>query len=225
MMFMGILPPIFPRALGFAEIYSWTPAFSADRKARRAANLNLHGSRPTPGPATHTEQTSCHCIGQMVYEVHGPAQRYGMRLRCLYETVAGDLVASVVCVTTNGSNQILLGKAAKNDYDDRDGKWCFCGGGIKNKELTVEQAAERELEEEAGIHGQADGVIQYGTPDGHVRRKIAFVLIRASGEPKPNHEFSEMRWMGPSEALELVDLYQPNRQIIQQLAAKFEDDQ
>jgi 8-oxo-dGTP pyrophosphatase MutT (NUDIX family) len=134
----------------------------------------------------------------------------------LDETIASDGASSVVAVVTNGNGQILLGKST--DSDRRNGKWCFTGGGIKNKEITIEAAAERECWEESGLHCRAQGIIQYGNGF-EVPPSVVFVLCvaDAAGNIRHNKEFSEMKWARPSEALAWPDLFGPNRRIIEKM--------
>jgi 8-oxo-dGTP pyrophosphatase MutT (NUDIX family) len=134
----------------------------------------------------------------------------------LDETIASDGASSVVAVVTNGNGQILMGRST--DADKRNGKWCFTGGGIKSKECTIEQSAERECWEESGLRCRAQGIIQYGNGFA-VPPSVVFVLCitDAGGNIKHNNEFSEMKWVRPSEALNMLDLFEPNRAIIEKL--------
>ncbi len=134
----------------------------------------------------------------------------------MYETIASDGTSSVVAVVTNGNGEILLGKST--DPDHRNGKWCFTGGGIKNKEISIETAAERECWEESGIRCRAIGIIQYGNGLS-VPPSVVFVLCVADhgGNIRHNDEFSEMKWITPSEALGMLDLFEPNRSVIEKM--------
>lgn len=140
----------------------------------------------------------------------------------LDETIASDGASSVVAVVTNGNGQILLGKST--DADHRNGKWCFTGGGIKNREITIEAAAERECWEESGLYCRAQGVLQYGNGF-QVPPSVVFIycIADADGNIRHNKEFSEMKWMTPSEALGRLDLFEPNRSIIERLMDHLND--
>lgn len=96
--------------------------------------------------------------------------------------------------------------------DDRTGKWCMVGGGIKSGE-TVEQAAVRECYEEAGIRVKAVRKLA----DERDKPGVAFVLCRAQNADqsklKPNHEFSAMGWFG-SRDLRGLNLYKNVKRIM-----------
>jgi 8-oxo-dGTP pyrophosphatase MutT (NUDIX family) len=106
-------------------------------------------------------------------------------------------------------NKFLLGKA-RNTGDDRNGTWCFPGGGIKKGERP-EKAAERECSEETGITCKADqGALPHRDKPG-----VAFVVCkRSGGKLKPNHEFEKLDWFTREEAMALPDIYQVNKTII-----------
>jgi len=96
----------------------------------------------------------------------------------------------------------LLG-LAKDTNDDRAGKWCFPGGGIKPGE-TPEQAAVRECREETGVTCRAAGQpMKMGDKPG-----VAFVHCRVSSRPnlKENHEFTAIGFFDKTE-MKALELY------------------
>jgi len=128
-----------------------------------------------------------------------------MKLNILFET---KYKSAVAIVFNNG--KILLGKSLSSD--DRFGKWCFPGGGIKHDE-SLEHAAARECEEETGylVHP----IKQLFTS---LKPGVAFVICQAlGGQSRPNHEFSELRWFGHHKALKLPDLYSVNYHLLRQI--------
>jgi 8-oxo-dGTP pyrophosphatase MutT (NUDIX family) len=108
-----------------------------------------------------------------------------MRLQLLVE--GNDFTAAVGIVRCRDKWLLGLSKAE----DDRSGKWCFPGGGIKPGE-TPEKAAAREAREETGVKCKAvSGPIKD-------KRKgfVAFVPCRTNSTDlktlKPNHEFASL---------------------------------
>jgi len=113
----------------------------------------------------------------------------------------------------------LLGLAKTND--DRDKKWVFVGGGIKNGE-TPQQAAVREAREESGLKCKAvsDVIRDYDRDD------VAFIACKYTESrhdiPEPNHEFYAMGWFKESE-MKSLKLYNNVRRLIQK-AKKYQRD-
>lgn len=105
----------------------------------------------------------------------------------------------------------LLG-LAQNTYDDRSGKWCNVGGGMKSGE-TPEKAAVRECFEEAGIRVKAVQKL----PDERDKPGVAFILCRAQNydqtKLKPNHEFAAMGWFN-SKDMRGIKLYNNIKRLI-----------
>ncbi len=138
-----------------------------------------------------------------------------MRLSNLVESLYGPPYKSAVAIVIKDGKQVLLGKSTAED--DRGGTWCFPGGGIKSGE-SPEKGAARECSEETGISAspEGDAFTIYNMPN------VAFVIcIYKSGEPKPNHEFSDMRWIDFHDIEFMEDLFEPNRYIIDNLNAHY----
>jgi 8-oxo-dGTP pyrophosphatase MutT (NUDIX family) len=131
----------------------------------------------------------------------------------LLESVYNRYRAAIPVVTKD--DYILLGKSLAED--DRGGKWCFPGGGIKKGE-SAEAAAVRECKEESGVSVQSTSE-PFTVPN---KPGVAFVLCKyKSGELKPTHEFSDFKWIKLQDVRSLEDLYEPNRYIIDNLAANY----
>lgn len=103
---------------------------------------------------------------------------------------------SAVAVVSNHqgtSCKWLLGLS--NADDDRKGKWCFPGGGIKRNE-NPKDAAARECKEETGIRCHPVGSIVNYKP----KPNVAFVRCKATNKDfKPNKEFTAMGWFTRAE--------------------------
>lgn len=117
---------------------------------------------------------------------------------------------SAVAIILNG-NKILLGTSLSDD--DRYGKLCFPGGGIESGE-TVFQAARREAQEETGVTSscfQANPIFYKEEP------RVVFVTCKyETGEPKPNHEFSDLNWYDLNN-LPTDKVYEKNLRILHRL--------
>jgi 8-oxo-dGTP pyrophosphatase MutT (NUDIX family) len=121
---------------------------------------------------------------------------------------------SAVAVVLDGDS-VLLGKSTAED--DRNDKWCFPGGGIKESE-SPETGATRECSEETGVKSSATNSAFTIPNMGHV----AFVLCkREGGKIKPNHEFSEMKFVKLVDAMDMEDLFEPNRYVLDNLNANY----
>lgn len=92
-------------------------------------------------------------------------------------------------IVFNKENKILLGLSNAND--DRQGKWCFPGGGIDDNEDCI-SASIRETYEEMGV--QATSVIP--TIMYHVTKPtVGFcILSTEDSEVVMNEEFDEFGW-------------------------------
>lgn len=121
---------------------------------------------------------------------------------------------AAVAIVYDDYGNLLLGKAKTND--DRNGKWCFPGGGIKPGECPGEASA-RECQEETGIFVKPQQMsFSYCEKPG-----VAFVVCRkVSGCLDPNHEFSELKWV-PRDKWFKLDLYPVNYSILSVAEAGF----
>lgn len=86
-------------------------------------------------------------------------------------------------------NKVLLGLADTDD--ERDGKWCFPGGGIENKESCL-NAAIRECYEEMGLVCKPLNQVTFIYP---ALPKVGFcVLTCDTEEVSYNEEFTDAKW-------------------------------
>jgi 8-oxo-dGTP pyrophosphatase MutT (NUDIX family) len=120
-------------------------------------------------------------------------------LRPLVRRRRADIVqaGAIVISDRRGKRKILL---VSNKEGDR---WLFPKGSVKKKEMP-EEAALREVEEEAGVRGE---VLAYvgATEDksnGNVIR-VDYFLVRATriGEPEDDRQ---VRWGSPEKACDLL---------------------
>lgn len=132
-----------------------------------------------------------------------------MKLATIVENTQLTCTCSIV---TNSEGHILLGLSTSND--ERANKWSFPGGHLKVGEKP-ELGAERECREETGyeVHAIAPA---YRT---RLKPGVAFVLCKlVGGTPKPNPEFSKLKWYPAGEAIKLPDMYDVNRKVLIKLA-------
>ena len=130
--------------------------------------------------------------------------------RILTEEMEAPFRASVG-VVQNG-DRWLLGLSTATD--DRKGKWCFPGGGIRRGE-SPERAAVREADEETGVKCRAVGKA-FRDPK---RKGIAFVHCKASGSKQdldPNSEFAAVGFFTVRE-MKSLDLYENVKKIIDKI--------
>ncbi|MGZ4203480.1 MAG: NUDIX hydrolase [Thermoleophilaceae bacterium] len=99
-------------------------------------------------------------------------------------------------------------------YDD----WSFPKGKLEPGE-TEEQAALREVLEEAGIEaelGRELGVVSYRDPKDRPKTVRYWEMRRRGGDFTPNREVTELRWLPPEEA-EAELSYDRDREILRRL--------
>lgn len=96
-------------------------------------------------------------------------------------------------------------------YDD----WTLPKGKVDRGE-TIHEAAEREVEEETGLHVKRGPMIsQLGYRDNQGRAKQVnyYYMTPVGGAFTPNKEVDEMRWVTLEEALELLT-YDRDRELL-----------
>ena len=85
-------------------------------------------------------------------------------------------------------------------YDD----WSFPKGKLEDGE-TWEEAALREVEEESGLRcrvGEELGRTHYDVAAGP--KEVRYYRMACAGEPRPQHEVDEVRWVSIVDARELL---------------------
>jgi 8-oxo-dGTP diphosphatase len=96
-------------------------------------------------------------------------------------------------------------------YDD----WTFPKGKLERGE-SEEEAAVREVHEETGLDvelGRELGCVEYTDPRGRPKTVHYWLMTPNGGEFTPNREVSELRWLPPDEAPELLS-YDRDREIL-----------
>lgn len=107
--------------------------------------------------------------------------------------------------------QVLLGEATHED--DRKGKLCFPGGGMKGEENPY-KAAVREAIEETGIISQPINMVPVVDSK---KRKVCFIVcVYIGGELKPNYEFKSVNWYSVKD-LPKEQMFEQNYIIMQML--------
>lgn len=124
------------------------------------------------------------------------------------EDKAWDVGVSAVVVR---DERVLLVRYA---YGYRKGMWTLPGG-YAHYEETLDRAAVRELEEEAGLHGEPCGIVSVRT---RVTEEGGAVFvgfrIRCDGEPRPDHhEVDAAQFFNREELLTLNPMMELSRQI------------
>jgi len=98
-------------------------------------------------------------------------------------------------------------------YED----WSLPKGKLEDGE-SYEDAALREVEEEAGLRGTLGAELSsHAYTDRKGRSKIVrwWLLAEPDGEFEANHEADELRWIAPEEAEELLD-YEHDRALVRE---------
>jgi ADP-ribose pyrophosphatase len=114
--------------------------------------------------------------------------------------------------------QVLLVKRAK---PPKQGLWCIPGGKIRFGE-TLQQAAEREIQEETGIIVKAGNpVYVFDLIDNDNFHYVVVDLLAEyiSGTPKPNDDASDARWFAIHE-IELPEIDLETKTLLRKLMAQ-----
>ena len=102
-------------------------------------------------------------------------------------------------------------------YED----WSLPKGKLEPGE-SYEQAALREVEEEAGLRGELGPELSsHSYLDRKGRSKLVrwWLLAGPEGEFRPNHEADELRWISPEDAAELLS-YEHDRALVREAVAQ-----
>jgi 8-oxo-dGTP diphosphatase len=120
--------------------------------------------------------------------------------------VADPLRAAGGVIVRDG--RVLLVHRPK--YDD----WAFPKGKLEPDE-TWEAAAVREVEEETGLRcelGEYLGSTHYAVRDG--AKEVRYFRMTADGDPRPDNEIDEVRWVTPDGARSLLS-YDYDRELLE----------
>ncbi len=112
-------------------------------------------------------KTFCPYCGEKVIEKSFAGRIHCYCLKCDIIHYENPLPA-VAALVLNHKDQLLL---VKRSVEPAKGKWCLPGGFIEIDE-SIEEAALRELEEETGIKGEIDGLIDFFSQKGRHYRAI-----------------------------------------------------
>jgi|SRR5580658_2780494 8-oxo-dGTP diphosphatase len=106
-------------------------------------------------------------------------------------------------VLVRDGERLLLGERAKDPFR---GRWVIPGGGIRFLE-NFEQAATRELKEEAGIEIELNGVVdvqEIVTPPDEHRVVVYCSAVYRGGELRPGSDLSDARFFTKDEVQGLI---------------------
>lgn len=133
------------------------------------------------------------------------------------ETVDGQdgsrAFKAAVAIIIREKSEVLLGLALTTD--DRNGLWCFPGGGVDPEDGGDPlAAARREAYEETSLDVRPTGTVLVH-PDAS---EVAFVVCEyVSGNPTPNKEFAELQWVPYNSVESFPGVYPRNRSVLQQV--------
>lgn len=114
--------------------------------------------------------------------------------------------ASCVCVRNESENEVLLISSSKNKN-----RWVIPGGGIEDNE-NAEDAAEREVYEEAGVKGRLGRFLGVFENSERKHRTTVYLLIvdKELDEWEENTKFGRLRkWFNLNDAKYELEKYKP----------------
>ncbi|RMZ97640.1 diphosphoinositol polyphosphate phosphohydrolase 2 [Brachionus plicatilis] len=114
--------------------------------------------------------------------------------------------ASCVCVRNENENEVLLISSSRNKN-----RWVVPGGGIEDNE-NPEDAAEREVFEEAGVIGRLDRFLGVFENQERKHRTTVYLLIvdKELDEWEENTKYGRLRkWFSLNEAISELEQHKP----------------
>ncbi|CAG0914398.1 unnamed protein product [Notodromas monacha] len=116
--------------------------------------------------------------------------------------------AACICVQTRPHTEVLLVTSSRMPE-----QWIVPGGSVEPEEDSS-LTAMREVEEEAGVRGQLDGLVGIFEDDNRKTRTSVFVLIVTEELPEWEDsqrigEWRKRKWFKLEEAAELLAAYKP----------------
>ncbi|CAN5750096.1 NUDIX hydrolase [soil metagenome] len=125
-------------------------------------------------------------------------------LACGAVTFLDPKLAVTVIIERDG--RILFGKRA--DWTRSPGKWSFPAGFVERGEV-VEQAAIREVREEAGLTIEVGPVLgALSEPDEPVVL-LVYPAVSVLGDPAPGDDFTDIGWFAPDVLPQLAFEHDP----------------
>ena len=131
----------------------------------------------------------CPYCGQRVIEKTFGRRVHGYCVKCDMVHYENPLPAVAVLVL-NSKDQLLL---VKRSVEPAKGTWCLPGGFIEVDE-SIEEAAVRELEEETGLKGEIEGLVDFFSQRSQYYRAILIFGYRVKilgGELKAGDDAQE----------------------------------
>lgn len=125
--------------------------------------------------------------------------------------MAKDEFRTVVKALITRKGEVLLGKKEEDEDHPIGGEWHFLGGHLEEGE-QMEEAIEREVEEETGLEVEVHQVIDVMTfswnKDGEKDSiQVLYHCEAEEGEPEPKEDLQDVEWVEPSELKdELADV-------------------
>ena len=113
---------------------------------------------------------------------------------CRYTWYRDPKVAAGV-VVADAAGRILL---VRRNHEPQYGRWSFPSGFVDAGEI-VEEAAAREVREEAGVEVRLDALLGVYSDAGEPVVFVAYAATIASGEPVPGDEALEVGLFAPEE--------------------------
>ena len=139
-------------------------------------------------------KTFCPYCGEKVVEKSFGERKHSYCQTCdviLYE----NPLPAVAALVLNHQDQLLL---VKRSVEPAKGKWCLPGGFIEVDE-SVEEAVLRELEEETGIKGEIEGLIDFFSQKGRYYSAILIFGYKVKilgGEVKAGDDAQDVGFFG-----------------------------
>ena len=186
------------------------PDFGQSEEVGWKQNVNIHSARIVPASSgLDMVRNSPDTVKDDSY----PGQRVVYESETVDGAEGTRAFKSAVAIILDVEHRFLVGLARAED--ERNGKWCFPGGGIDPEDgADPVAAAVREGYEETTLEITSAGhVITHPERPG-----VAFVVCRyLSGTPTPNAEFQEFQWVPYEARHKFPDLLSINRQVLEQV--------
>ena len=151
----------------------------------------------------HLDRGFCPQCGHELEDGRGPGGRPGCP-RCGYVRFEDPKLATGVVVEHEG--RVLL---VRRNHEPALGRWSFPSGFVDAGEV-VEDAARREVQEEAGIEVRLDALLGVYSREGQPVVFIAYAGSTVGGVPEAGEEASEVGLFAPDALPELAFEHDPD---------------